>query len=114
MAVREGPLLAMVKEDAMADTSRKNQRRDAAGTQRGGRRAEGSYPRGEDRDDDGTAGKWSPSGPRDDLARESESLATMFDRLAEAAAAHDDEATGGMFGETSQQPRQPVDRIQPA
>jgi len=51
--------------------------------------------------DDGTARGWSPSGPRDDPARESQSLATMFDRLAEAAAAHDGEAAGGMFGEMS-------------
>jgi hypothetical protein len=83
----------------MADATMKNQRRDAAGAQRGGRRAEGSHSRMEDRDD-GTAGRWSPSAPHDDPASE-ESLATMFDRLAEAAATHDGEATGGMFGEMS-------------
>ena len=99
MAVREGPPLAMVTEDAMADTTMKNQRRDAAGAQRGGPRAESSHPRMEDRD--GGTGRWSPSAPRDDPARESESLATTFDRLAKAAAAHDGEAAGGMFGEVS-------------
>jgi hypothetical protein len=82
----------------MADTGMKDQRRDATGAQRGGRRAEGSPPRMADRDD-GTARGWSPSAPRDDPARESQSLATMFDRLAEAAAAHDGKAAGGMFGE---------------
>jgi hypothetical protein len=90
----------MVKEDAMADTTMKNQRRDAAGAQRGGPRVEGSHPRLEDRDD-GTAGKWSPSAPHDNPAKESESLASMFDRLAKAAAAHDGEAAGGMFGQMS-------------
>ena len=84
----------------MADTTMKNQQGDAAGAQCGGRRAEGSHPRLEDRDG-GTARGWSPSARRDDPARESESLATMFDRLAEAAAAHDGEAAGGMFGEVS-------------
>ena len=98
MAVRKGPLLAMLKDDAMADTTMQNQLGDAAGVQRGGRRAEDSHPRSEDRDG-GTAAKWSPSAPHDNPAKEPESLATMFDRLAEAAAAHDGEATGGMFGE---------------
>lgn len=96
MAVREGPLLAMVKEDAMADMTMNDQRSDAAGAPRGGPRAEGSHPRLEDRDD-GTAGKWSPSAAHDNPAKKSESLATTFDRLAKAAAAHDGEATGGMF-----------------
>jgi hypothetical protein len=87
----------MVREDAMADTTIKNQQRDVAGAHRGGRRAVNSHLRLEDRDG-GSAGKWSPSAPHDDPARK-ESLATMFDRLAEAAAAHDGEMTGGMFGE---------------
>jgi hypothetical protein len=100
MAVREGPSLATVTEDAMADTPMKNQRSDAAGAQHGAPRVEGSYLRLEDRGD-GTAGKWSPSAPHDNPAKEPESLATMFDRLAQAAAAHDGEATGGMFGEMS-------------
>ena len=97
MVVRKGLPLAMVREDAMADTTMENQRRDAAGAQRGGRRGVGSHPRPEDRDG-GTAGGWSPSAPHDDPAKK-ESLAIMFDRLAEAAAAHDGETTGGMFGE---------------
>jgi hypothetical protein len=84
----------------MADTAMKNQRTDAAGAQLGGRQTEASHPRREDQDG-GTAGKWTPSAPRDDLAREPKSLAAMFDRLAEAAAAHDGEATVGLFGETS-------------
>lgn len=100
MAVREGPPLAMVTEDAMADTTMKNQRRDAAGAQRGGPRAESSHPRMEDRDG-GAARGWSPSAPHDNPAKESESLATTFDQLAKAAAAHDGEVAGGMFGEVS-------------
>ena len=95
MAVREGPLLAMVRKDAMADTTMNDQRRDAAGAQCGGP-VEGSPLRLEDRDD-GTTGKWSPSVPHGNPAKESESLATTFERLAKAAAAHDGEATGGMF-----------------
>jgi len=94
----------------MADTGMKNQRRDATGAQRGGRRAEGSHPRMEDRDD-GTARGWSPSAPHDDPAREKESLATMFDRLAEAAAAHDGEAAGGIFGEIELALARPVERL---
>lgn len=86
----------MVKEDAVADTAMKNQRREAADAQSGGRQAEGSHPRMDDRDG-GTARGWSPSAPRDDPPRK-ESLAAMFDRLAEAAAAHDGEAAVGMFG----------------
>lgn len=84
----------------MADTSMKNQRRDAAGAQHDAPQAEDGHPRLENRDD-GTAGKWSPSAPHDNPAKEPESLATMFDRLAKAAAAHDGETTAGMFGEMS-------------
>ena len=64
--------------------------------------AEGRGPRaaihGWKTGDDGTAGKWSPSQlAHDNPAKKSESLATTFDRLAKAAAAHDGEATGRMF-----------------
>jgi hypothetical protein len=111
MAVRKGLPLAVVKEQgAMADTGMKDQRRDAAGAQRGGRRAEGSHLRREDRDG-GTARGWLPSAPRDDPARGKESLATMFDRLAEAAAAHDGEAAGGIFEEIERAFARPVKRL---
>jgi hypothetical protein len=70
---------------------------DPTGKRPAGQRAGRSNSRKEHRND-GSAGTWSPSrapGP----AKEKDSLATMFDRLAEAAAAHDGEATGGIFGE---------------
>jgi hypothetical protein len=82
----------------MADTGMEDQRWDATGAQRGGRWAEGSPSWMEDRDD-GAAGGWSPSAPRDEPTRGKGSLAAMFDRLAEAAASHDGEAAGEMFGE---------------
>lgn len=44
-------------------------------------------------------------------ARGKESLATMFDRLAEAAAAHDGEAAGGIFGEIERALARPVKRL---
>jgi hypothetical protein len=45
-------------------------------------------------------GTWTPGRARHGPPREEASLATMFDRLAEAAAAHDGEAPAGIFGES--------------
>jgi hypothetical protein len=84
----------------MADTTMKNQRRDAAGAQRGGPRVEGSHPRLEDRDD-GTAGKWSRSAPHDNPAKESESLASMFDRPLKQPPPTMVRRPGGVFGQMS-------------
>jgi len=44
-------------------------------------------------------GRWPPSGWHDRPGQEEEILAALFDRLAEAAAAHDGDAAGDVFGE---------------
>jgi hypothetical protein len=82
----------------MTETAVTKQPEDTTHTQRAGQRAEDNGPQAEHRSD-GTAGTWSPSGAHDGASREAddgpageeEGLATMFDRLAEAAAAHDGE-----------------------
>jgi hypothetical protein len=56
---------------------------------------------GEQRGSGGVAGAWVPSCARASPAREKVGLAAMFDRLAEAAAAHDGETAAGAFGEMS-------------
>jgi hypothetical protein len=63
---------------------------DTTHTQRAGQRPEGNDPQTQYRNDR-MAGTWSPSGLHDGLAGEEQILGAIFDRLAEAAAAHDDE-----------------------
>lgn len=45
-------------------------------------------------------GTWTPGRARHGPPKEKASIATMFDRLAKAAAAHDGEAPAGIFGES--------------
>jgi hypothetical protein len=78
----------------MADRAVKNQPGDTARRRRAGQQADGNDP--QKCRSGGSARTWSPSRPQDGPARAKERLATMFDKLAEAAAAHDDEAAGGI------------------
>jgi hypothetical protein len=49
----------------------------------------------------GSAGTWTPSRARHSPPPEKASLATLFDRLAKAAAAHDGDAAAEIFGKSA-------------
>ena len=68
-------------------------------TPRAGQRAGNGQPHKE-RWPQGSAAGWVPSWARRSPPKEKASLATLFDRLAKAAAAHDGEVPAGIFGES--------------
>jgi hypothetical protein len=79
----------------MADKAVKNQPGDTAHRRPAGQQADGNEP--QKCRSGGSVRTWSPSRPQDAPERAKESPATMFDKLAAAAAAHDGEAAGGIL-----------------
>jgi hypothetical protein len=73
---------------------------DTSHTLRAGQRAGNGQPHKKHRPQ-GSAGTWTPSRARHSPPREKVSLVTLFDRLAEAAAAHDGDAAAEIFGESA-------------
>jgi hypothetical protein len=82
----------------MAEAAMNKQPEDTTPAQRAGQQAGGNDPQAE-YGDDGSAGGWPPSGAHNGPAGEEEILAAIFDRLAEAASAHDGEPTGDTSGD---------------
>ena len=84
----------------MTDGAVNTRSEDTTHPPRGGQRAGNGQSHKEHRHQ-GSAGTWTPSRARHSLPRERPSLATMFDRLAKAAAAHDGEVLVGIFGKSA-------------
>ena len=83
----------------MTDRAAKRRPGDTTHASRAGRWAGNGQPHKEHRRQE-AGGTWTPGRARHALPKEKASTATMFERLAKAAAAHDGETSAGIFGES--------------
>lgn len=81
----------------MRDRAAKIPPGDATRTPRAGQGTGNGHPHKEYRPQ-GSARKWTPSGARPRPPAGKASIATLFDRLGEAAAVHDGDAVAEIFG----------------